>query len=202
MRALACVHVSPDLAAVERACTQHFGHSPTRASISFLGVEPIEVLRYEAAPGEWAYVTLGMSRRPMTPATADVLATSGPRAELLLQVRRSVESGGDSLADVWRQLAVLAAAPAVEGVVYTPGMTVDLGAPLAPGSRCTGGLIAESGVPPVPTDAGVTQILSVLPATPTELAWCRVHGAEALRERWREQETDLLDLVRAAARLG
>jgi len=38
----------PDLSvAVERAFCDHFGHRrPSRASVSFLGVEPIEVLRF------------------------------------------------------------------------------------------------------------------------------------------------------------
>ena len=187
-----------DLAAVETACTEHFGHGPVRASISFLGVEPVEVLRYEPMPDELMYVTLGMSRRPMTPATAAVVSAEGPRAELSMHVHRA----GGQFDDVWRQLAVLAAAPAVEGVVYGPGMTVDLGAPLAAGSRCTGGLLEESGIPAVRGDAGVTDILSVIPATATELAWCRVHGAASLRELWRSQGTDLLDLGRSAARLG
>jgi hypothetical protein len=44
-------------------------------------------------------------------------------------------------------------------------------------------------------------VLQVVPATATELAWCRVHGSAALRERWAEQHTDLLDLERAAADL-
>ena len=37
-----------------------------RASVSFVGVDPIEVLRFEPIPGERAYVSLGMSRHPMT----------------------------------------------------------------------------------------------------------------------------------------
>lgn len=187
-----------ELAAVEAACTEHFGHAPVRASISFLGVESIEVLRYEPMPDELMYVTLGMSRQPMTAATAAVLSTDGPRAELSMHVRRA----GDRFDDVWRQLAVLAAAPAVEGVVYSPGMTVDLGAALAAGSRCTGGLIGESAIPAVRGGGGVTDILSVIPATATEVAWCRVHGAASLRELWQDQRTDLLDLGRGPARLG
>lgn len=187
-----------DLAAVEAVCTEHFGHAPVRASISFLGVEPIEVLRYELEQDELVYVTLGMSRRPMTSATEAVLAAGGPRAELSAHVRRD----GGQFDDVWRQLALLAAAPAVEGVVYSSGMTVDLGSPLAAGSRCTGGVLEESGIPAVRGDTGVTDILRVIPATANELAWCRVHGAASLRELWDRQGTDLLDLGRSPARLG
>jgi len=39
-------------------------------------------------------------------------------------------------------------------------------------------------------------VLQVVPATQNELAWCRVRGAAALRERWTAQHVDLLDLGR------
>ena len=76
----------------------------------------------------------------MTGADADIMNADGPRAELMLHLRDEQ----DAFADVWRQLAVLAAAPAVEGVVYRAGMTVDLGQPLAAGSACTGALSSSS----------------------------------------------------------
>src|SRR5437764_13038837 len=75
--------VSDVLTAVEAALVDHFGHRPARASVSFVGVDPIEVLRFEPIPGERAYVSLGMARHPMTGAAASVLAENGPRAELL-----------------------------------------------------------------------------------------------------------------------
>lgn len=168
-----------------------------RASVSFLGVEPIDVLRFEPVPYEWAYLTSGMARRPMTAASESLVTGQGPRAELMLHVRADAGPFGDA----WRQLALLAAAPAVEGVVYTVGMTVDLGQPLAAGSMCTGGVITAATVPAVDTAAGTVDVLQVQPATATELAWCRVHGTAALLQRWAEQATDLLDLGRRAARL-
>jgi hypothetical protein len=191
------VSETPVLAAVESELADHFGHRPQRASVSFVGVDPVDVLRFEPIPGERAYVTLGMSGHPMTGADAAVVATDGPRAELMLHVR----DPADEFADVWRKLAVLAAAPAVEGVVYSPGMSVDLGELLAPGSACTGVLVGESPLDAIPTPAGAVTVLQVLPATSTELAWCRVRGSAALRERWREQGVDTLDLRRGAVRL-
>lgn len=185
------------LDSVDAALAAHFAHRPLRASVSFLGVEPIEVLRFEPIPGERAYLTLGMSRHPMTAASADVISSDGPRAELMLHLRDE----RDAFADVWRRLAVLAAAPAVEGVVYRPGMTVDLGEPLAAGSRCTGALVTESAIRTVDTDSGPVVVLQLVPATATELAWCRVHGTAALQERWAAQATDLLDLGRPAVDL-
>jgi len=188
---------SPVLLAVEAVLVEHFGAVPARASVSFVGVDPIEVLRFEPIPGERAYVSLGLARHPMTRADAAVQAVDGPRAELLLHLR----DPADEFADVWRRLAVLAAAPAVEGVVYSPGMSVDLGEPLAAGSACTGVVLTESPLGDVPTPAGPVTVLQAFPATSTELAWCRVRGAAALRERWDGQDVDALDLRRRAARL-
>jgi hypothetical protein len=187
----------PVSATVEAALIEHFGSRPTRASVSFVGVDPLEVLRFEPIPGERAYVTLGMSRHPMTGADSSVLVIDGPRAELMLHLR----DPADELADVWRSLAVLAAAPQVEGVVYAPDMSVDLGQSLGPRASVTGGVVTESPLAPIDSPDGTVDVLQLLPATPTELAWCRVRGAAALRERWRDQAVDLLDLRRHAVGL-
>jgi len=184
-------------AEVERALVEHFAQLAQRATVSFLGVEPIDIVRFEPIPDEIAYVSVGMSRRPMTPADESAVASDGPRAELMLHVR-AVTARSD---EVWRKLAILAAAPAVEGVVYRPGMTVDLGEPFAPGSRCTGVVIAQSPLADVVTSEGPVQVLQALPATSTELAWARVHGTPLLRERWLTDGCDLLDLTRTAVRL-
>ncbi|MEO6885287.1 MAG: suppressor of fused domain protein [Jatrophihabitantaceae bacterium] len=186
-----------NLAAVDDALAEHFGHRPVRASMSFVGVHPIEILRFEPIPGERAYVSLGMSAQPMTAATETIQSADDPRAELMVYLRDEI----DAFAQLWRQLAVLAASPAVEGVVYRVGMTVDLGTPLAQNSRCTGGVLVESAVAAVPTLAGPVEILQLLPATSTELGWGRVRGSVALRQRWAERDTDLLDLARAAVDL-
>jgi hypothetical protein len=185
------------MTAVDAALAEHFGHRPARASVSFVGVDPIEVLRFEPIPDERAYLTLGMSRHPMTAADAGVVAGDGPRAELMLHVR----DGADRFADVWRQVALLAATPVVEGVVYADGMTVDLGQPLAGGSRCTGVVVTASPIAPITSSAGDIAVYQVVPATQNELAWCRVHGSAELRLRWQQAGTDLLDLDRAAVRL-
>lgn len=190
--------MSAVLAAVESALVTHFAQSPQRASVSFVGVDPIEVLRFEARTGEQVLVSLGMSRHPMTGADEASRSLTGPRAELLLHVR-AASPGVD---EVWRSVAVLAAAPAVEGVVYRPGMTVDLGRALGAGATCTGGVLAESSVAPAELADGGVAILQILPATPAELAWARGRGAAALRARWREAGCDLLDLGRRAVELG
>jgi hypothetical protein len=85
-------------------------------------------------------------------------------------------------------------------------MTVDTGEPLAPGSRCTGGLVVASPLEPIPVDdadpeAGEVEVLQLLPATSSELAWARVRGAEALRQLWESAECDLLDLGRQGVTL-
>jgi hypothetical protein len=191
------VSETPVLAAVESELADHFGHRPQRASVSFVGVDPVEVLRFEPIPDERAYVSLGMSGRPMTGADEAMVDSAGPRAVLMLHLR----DPADEHADVWRRLAVLAAGPAVEGVVYRAGMSVELGEPLTPDSGCVGVILAESALSAIDSPAGPVTVLQVLPATSTELAWCRVRGSAALTERWREHGTDLLDLTRRAVAL-
>ncbi|MDQ1720470.1 MAG: hypothetical protein QOI26_204 [Pseudonocardiales bacterium] len=181
---------------VEAAYRQHFEIIPARASVSFLGLDPIEVLRYPDGNRDH-YLSLGMSRYPMAdPSELVVAEQSAPRAELLLSA-----AGRPEL--LWRKLAVLAAAPAVEGAVYQVGNRVDLGEPLCPGSRCAGGVLATAGLQPIaaPGLADV-QILRVLPATQTELAWARVHGSERLQQRWLTAGTDLTDLLRDPVELS
>lgn len=181
----------PDvLATVEAAYRQHFEVAPARASISFLGVDQIEILRY-ADEGRDQYLSLGMSRYPMAdPAASVVDEATAPRAELMLSVTGRYD-------EVWRRVAILAAAPAVEGALYAPGNRVDLGEPWCPGSRCTGAVLDDSLLQPVavPGIAAVL-VLRLIPATQTELAWARVHGSEALRQRWQDTATDLTDLMR------
>jgi hypothetical protein len=182
------------LVRLERSMRARFVVEPVRASVSFLGVGPIEILRFDTSSDTTSFISLGMSRSPMTGASESLTRADGPRAELLVEVRGRPEG-------LWRQLAVLAAAPVVEGVVYRSGMTVDVGSPLAEGSRCTGALVVTSMPPAVISEAVEVDIMSLLPATSTELAWCRVHGAGALQKRWAAQQIELRDLDRRSARL-
>lgn len=182
---------------MQRALVEHFAHEPQRASVSFVGVDPIDILRFEPIPGDRAYVSLGMSRHAMTGAGESIVASDGPRAELVLEMHDPT----DLYADVWRRVAVLAAAPAVEGVVYLPGMTIDIGEPLVAGSRCTGVVLGGSTIGIVESAAGPVTLLQATPATAGELAWCRVRGSAALLERWTRHSTDLLDLTRPAVSL-
>ncbi|MFL6162778.1 MAG: suppressor of fused domain protein [Jatrophihabitantaceae bacterium] len=188
---------SPDaLVLVEAAYHQHYETSPARASVSFVGVEPIEILRYEqegAGPASMVsnYLSLGMSRYPMTAASASLVdVRTAPRAELLFSVLGRPD-------DVWRRLAVLAAAPAVESAVYQLGARVDLGEAWCAGSRCTGAVVVAAPLLPIPVpDMAEVVLLKLLPALPAELAWARVHGSEALLSRWRAAKTELRDLYR------
>ena len=116
------------------------GQDSGRAGVTFLGTERIDVLRFGPdGDGVTRYVTLGASRAPMTdPASPLVDPIAGPRAELVLSVRGRPDS-------VLRRLAVLAAAPAVEGIVLAPGTVVEVGEPLWDGARFSAVLIAEPG---------------------------------------------------------
>ena len=170
---------------------------PDAASVTFLGTEPIEVLRFPPDDdGVVHYVSLGCSRHPMTdPADFNADPVRGPRAEVTVAMR------GSSPAGLARSVAVLAAAPAVEGLVLAPDALVDLGTPLWEGAPFTAFLLSRSEIDDValraPLDAVV--VLSAVPITPTEAAWVRLKGADAMREAWRTDGVDVLDPGRRAS---
>ena len=176
---------------VEAQLLSVFGEDSGRAGVSFLGTERIDVLRFGPDPdGLVRYATLGMSRYPMGDPGADLVAQHGPRAELLLTVRDRHDS-------VLRRLAVLAASPAVEGVVIAPGAGLDLAEPLWDGAPCTAVLVGAPGgtVPDLTVDDAEEPVrfLPLLPMTPAEAAFKRVHGAQALEALWLRHGTDLRD---------
>lgn len=183
---------------VEAHLSGVLGHDSGRAGVSFLGTERVDVLRFGPDDeGLVRYASVGMSRAPMADPGADLVAAHGPRAELLLSVRGLQDS-------VLRRLAALAASPAVEGVVVSPGAGLDVGEPLWDGARFTAVLIGEPGglVPDLALeDEEPVRFLPVLPMTPNEAAWKRVHGATALEERWLAQGVDLRDPARREADL-
>ncbi|MEU1405846.1 suppressor of fused domain protein [Streptomyces sp. NPDC005728] len=190
---------------VEARLTTTLGEPDARAAVTFLGTDRIEVLRFRDSDREGAvvrYASLGMSAHPMTDPTA-VLAdpVKGPRAELVLSVRAGVADTDKVL----RPLAVLAASPQVEGVVVAPGASLDVGGPLWPGAPFSSVLVAEPGglVEDLELDDPMDPVrfLPLLPMTPNEAAWKRVHGAGALQERWLANGTDLRDPARRSVPL-
>jgi hypothetical protein len=178
------------------------GKDTGRAGVSFLGTERVDVLRFgpdfqDDAGGVTRYVSLGMSRAPMADPGTDLVAQHGPRAELVWSVRGQHDT-------VLRRLATLAASPAVEGVIIGPGAGLDLGEPLWDGSRFTAVLVGEPGglVPDLELeDEEPVRFLPLFPMTPNEAAWKRIHGGEALEERWLTQGCDLRDPQRRGADL-
>lgn len=215
--------MSDVLEPVEARLRASLGEPDARAAVTFLGTDRIEVLRFmdDTADGPVVrYATLGMSARPMVdpagtspdhPAASSRLAAlpsvvvadplRGPRAELVLSVR----AGRADTDKVLRPLAVLAASPQVEGVVVAPGASLDVGEPLWPAAPFTSVLVAEGGglIEDLELDAPLDPVrfLPVLPMTPNEAAWKRVHGAEALRERWLRHGTDPRDPLRGGVPL-
>ncbi|MEU8654462.1 suppressor of fused domain protein [Streptomyces sp. NPDC048737] len=186
---------------VEARLRSALGEPDARAAVTFLGTDRIEVLRFQE--GDIVrYATLGMSAQPMSDPTA-VLAdpVKGPRAELVLSVR----AGLADTDKVLRPLAVLAASPQVEGVIVAPGASLDVGEPLWPGAPFTSVLVAEPGglVEDLDLDGPLDPVhfLPLLPMTPNEAAWKRVHGAQALQERWLTHGTDLRDPSRGSVPL-
>ncbi|MET8508962.1 suppressor of fused domain protein [Streptomyces sp. SBR177] len=195
--------MSEILVLVEARLRTALGEPDARAAITFLGTDRIEVLRFiDAEAGLVRYATLGMSAQPMAdPTSALADPVKGPRAELLLTVR----AGRADTDQVLRPLAVLAATPQVEGVVVAPGASLDVGDPLWPGAPFSSVLVGESGglVEDLVLDAPLDPVrfLPLLPMTSNEAAWKRVHGAQALEERWLAEGTDLRDPQRRSVRL-
>ncbi|MFJ7128100.1 suppressor of fused domain protein [Streptomyces sp. NPDC098101] len=189
------------LALVEARLRTALGEPDARAAVTFLGTDRIEVLRF--AEGDLVrYATLGMSAQPMADPTAALAdPVKGPRAELVLTVR----AGLADTDKVLRPLAVLAATPQVEGVVVAPGASLDVGDPLWPGAPFSSVLVAESGglVEDLDLDEPMDPVrfLPLLPMTSNEAAWKRVHGAQALEERWLARGTDLRDPLRRSVEL-
>jgi hypothetical protein len=183
------------LTLVEAHLLSVLGQDSGRASVTFLGTEPIDVLRFGPdGEGVTRYVTLGGSRAPMNdPASPVVDSVAGPRMELVLSVRARPDS-------VLRRLAVLAASPAVDGVVLAPGMVLELGEPLWDGARFSSVLLASPGglIPDCDLEAGrdPVRFCPVLPITANEAAFKRVHGPAALEDAWLQDGIDLRDPAR------
>ncbi|MEU7008155.1 suppressor of fused domain protein [Streptomyces sp. NPDC046332] len=189
------------LALVEARLRSALGEPDARAAVTFLGTDRIEVLRF--IDGDVVrYATLGMSAHPMTDPTAALAdPVKGPRAELVLSVR----AGLADTDKVLRPLAVLASTPQVEGVVVAAGASLDVGEPLWPGAPFSSVLVAEPGglVEDLDLDDPMDPVrfLPLLPMTSNEAAWKRVHGADALQERWLTNGTDLRDPLRRSVAL-
>jgi Suppressor of fused protein (SUFU) len=217
--------VTDVLAEVRAHLREHFVRAgitaePDAASVTFLGTERIDVLRFGPCPdGVYHYVSLGCSRHPMFDPTELVTdALRGPRAEVVVALR------GPTPAGLHRSVAILAAASAVEGVMLEPDALVDLesplwdvpsppgrppalragGAPSAPaprGAPFTAFLLGRIGIDdvPLPAPRPPVTVLSATPITGTEAAWVRLKGADAMREAWAQDGVDVLDPSRPAA---
>nr|WP_296778063.1 suppressor of fused domain protein [Rhodococcus sp. (in: high G+C Gram-positive bacteria)] len=175
--------------------------NPSSASVTFLGLEALDVLRFAGNDEDLVrYVTLGCSRHPMADPNDMVADPSrGPRAELVLTLR-----GGAGIASgVHKKLAILAASPAVEGVVLVADALLDLGEPLWVGAPFTAVLLGDSDIEDLvlPEPADPVKFLQVVPITGTEAAWVRLRGADALREAWTEAGIDVRDPTRSAVNL-
>lgn len=198
------------LAAVREHLLRHFAEvgiesEPEVASVTFLGVDRLDVLRFgpDSRAGfedVYHYVSLGCSRYPMTdPAAPAVDLSQGPRAELAISLR-----GAPTPAGLVRSLAVLAATPAVEGVVLEVDALMDLSGPLWTGAPFTAVLLADSGIPALALEPSLVpvQFLKAVPVSQVEAGWIRLKGAEAMRQAWFDDGVDVLNPLRAARQPG
>ncbi|GFG67324.1 hypothetical protein MKUB_48140 [Mycobacterium kubicae] len=175
---------------------EHFDAEPDSASVTFLGTETIDVLRFRSG-GLVHYASLGCSRHPMLDPTEMVTeGLRGPRAEVVLSLRDPGPVTG-----LARSLAVLAATPAVEGVVLVAEALIDLGSPLWAGAPFTAVLLGASDIPELPLEPprDPVRFLTATPITATEAAWVRLKGADAMRQAWANDGVDVLDPNRPAA---
>lgn len=194
--------MSDVLEAVRGHLRDHFARQgntadPETASVTFLGTDRIDVVRF-ASPGEDAaqYVSLGCSRHPMVdPAEMVAGPVQGPRAEIVVALR------GPSPTGLSRSLAVVAAAPAVEGLILAPDALVDMETPLWEGAPFTAFLLGRSDIDDVilPDPLSPVAVLAAVPITATEAAWVRLKGADAMREAWVQDEVDVTNPRRRAA---
>ncbi|CAA0122567.1 Uncharacterised protein [Mycolicibacterium vanbaalenii] len=197
--------MSDVLARVRAHLRDHFTRmgitaEPVEASVTFLGADPIDVVRFGAPEGADAaavhYVSVGCSRHPMVD-PADLVAdpVRGPRAEVAVALR------GPSPVGLARSVAVVAAAPAVEGLILEPDALVDLETPLWQGAPFTAYLLGPGAIDEVvlPEPLSPVSVLSAVPITATEAAWVRLKGAEAMREAWEQDGVDPTDPRRRAA---
>lgn len=179
---------------------QGFAADPDTASVTFLGVEPIDVLRFGPVNGRLHHVSLGCSRHPMgDPGAVAIDPVRGPRAEVLLTVRDTVPTPG-----LARTVAILAATPAVDGIVLAADTLIDLGAPLwqrpAGLPPFSAVVLAAGPIPDLelgdPYDP--VTFLAATPISANEAAWVRLEGVDALREVWRQDGVDVTDPQRVA----
>jgi hypothetical protein len=197
--------VTDVLAQVRAHLHEHFARAgitgdPDAASVTFLGAERIEVLRFGPdGDGAYHYVSLGCSRHPMFDPTEIVTdAIHGPRAEVVVVMR------GPSPKGLSRSVAILAAAPAVEGLMLEPDALVDLQSSLWEGAPFTAFLLGRSDIDDVvlPAPRPPVTMFRAIPITGNEAAWVRLKGADAMREAWAQDGVDVLDPGRRAANPG
>jgi hypothetical protein len=189
------------LAKVRCHLSEHFVRAgitadPDEASVTFLGTERIDILRYGPDDdGVSHYVSVGCSRNPMfEPSEMVTDALHGPRAEIVVALR------GPSPAGLARSVAIVAAAPAVEGLILEPDALIDLESPLWDSSPFTAFLLNVSDIDDVTLTDPLppVTVLAATPITATEAAWVRLKGADAMREAWIQDSVDVLDPNRRA----
>lgn len=191
-------------AMVKTHLIDRFGEPSASASVTFLGLESMDVLCF-ADGGVVRYASVGCARNPMNDPTQILNDPhAGPRAEVIVSIRNvGVHPNG-----LHRRVAVLAAAPSVEGVVLAEDGLMDLGEPLWDGARFTAVLLGPSDVPdlelaqaPGAEPRDPVRFLEAVPITATEAAWVRVRGADALRDAWAEAKIDVTDPTRGPVSL-
>lgn len=207
----------------------HRGTQPEIASITFVGVPPINIMRCVRPAGATGldgttrttptivYASIGCGREEMGDPTSLIQGDNpAGRAEVALEVDQPIDG-------VARMIATIAASPMVEGLVVEPDAIIELGFPLwhqsAFRSVVTGQTDLSFSVnvashnppdlgdmlagiqPSGDTAAADVSIVRLLPATAVEAAWARVRSVPQLRQAWDQAGIDCLDPYREAIQL-
>lgn len=99
-------------------------------------------------------------------------------------------------------MALLAATPAVDGLVLVEDALIDLGSALwaqQPGHAPLSAVLLGPGAIaelPLPEPMDPVRFLAATPISANEAAWVRLKGVEELRGTWAQDGTDILDPAR------
>lgn len=168
-----------------------FGHNHDQASITFVGVPAITVVRF-SSQRTLSYCTQGA----LSPEENiiddsmninDMLAhqpAAEPQKTREYYCTFTAIGAQETFQGFHRTLAIIAASAVVEGLEIRPHAIIDTGEPLWNGSVFTAFLIGDS------ESIDNVELTELIPITATEAAFIRVQGAEQLYAAWEESQLD------------
>ena len=198
----------PYLTAQQKAAAVHFGQFPSQVGTTVAAVTPTTPppAATSAAPASAPATQIAQVPTQSAPSRSRPLSRAEQRrqrreAARLARAEVVVSLRPPSPVGLAKSIAVLAASPAVEGLVLEPDALIDLEAPLFEAAPFRAFLLGDSAIDdvPLPEPMSAVRVLQATPITATEAAWVRLKGAEAMREAWRADGVDVFDAHRRAS---